>query len=218
MVAKFCVSFCACCAALFAAVPIAHATTTNVGRPYNVLDGAIVASSSATSLGFPPTHAVDDLVRFCCPADQDHGLIFSSFDSNQRLGMTGNFGRMRELRIWTIPIPADERIPNSVEVRSSLNSLSGIQLVTAGDYETPLGTFPLGIGAFTGTAPGTDTTYATIAIDAPAGTQSLYLSFGAGDFKAERISEVQAFIPEPSSGLLAMLAVSAFGVVKRRRR
>jgi hypothetical protein len=107
----------------------------------------------------------------------------------------------------------DERIPNSVTVRSSLNSLSGISLVTPGSYETALGSFPLGIGAFTSTAPGTDNTFATVAINAPAGTQSLFLSFGSADFKAERISEVQAFIPEPSAVTLTLLGM--LGLVRR---
>jgi hypothetical protein len=205
------------CAVVLTCVSSVGATTTNIGKPYNVLDGSIVASSSSISLGFPPTHAVDDLVRFCCPADQDHGAIFNSFDPDQRLGMTGNYGVMRKLRIWTIPIVADERIPNSVTVRSSLNTLSGAALITASNYETALGTFPLGIGAFTGTAPGTDSTFATVAINAPAGTQSLYLSFGAGDFKAERISEVQAFIPEPSAILLVGFASLSIACVRRRR-
>jgi hypothetical protein len=217
MRSKFLVSWCACWIALFLGLSAAQATLTNIGLPYNVLDGSIVASSTATNFSFHPLLAVDNNAR-ATPPDQDHGLIFASFDADQRLGMTGNFGRMRKLRIWTIPIAVDDRIPNSVEVRSSLNTLSGVQLVTPGDYETALGTFSLGLGAFTGTAPGTDNTFATVAIDAPAGTQSLYLSFGAADFKGERISEVQAFIPEPGTGLLAMLALSAYGALKRRRR
>jgi hypothetical protein len=195
---------------------IAQATLTDIGLPYNVLDGSIVASSTATSLSFHPLLAVDDKVRFCCSADQDHGLIFASFDSDQRLGMTGNFGRMRKLRIWTIPIEIDQRIPNFVEVRSSLNTLMGVQLVTPGSFETALGTFPLGIGAFTGAAPGTDNKFATVAIDAPAGTQSLYLSFGAADFKGERIAEVQAFIPEPSAIVLVVFSMLAMARVRRR--
>jgi hypothetical protein len=205
------------CAALLTCAPAAQATTTNIGKPFNVLDGSIVASSSSVSLSFHPGLAVDNLVR-ATPPDQDHGLIFSSFDSDQRLGMTGSFGRMRKLQIWTIPIAIDDRIPNSVTVRSSLNTLSGVPLVTAGSYETALGTFPLGLGAFTGTALGTDNTFATVAIDAPAGTQSLFLSFGAGDFKGERISEVQAFVPEPSAIVLVALSTLLMACGRTRRR
>jgi hypothetical protein len=193
----------------------AHATLSDIGLPYNVLDGSIVASSTAVSLSFHPLLAVDDKVR-ATPPDQDHGLIFASFDADQRLGMTGNYGRMRKLRIWTIPIEIDQRIPNFVEVRSSVNTLTGVQLVTPGSFETALGTFPLGIGAFTGTAPSTDNTFATVAIDAPAGTQSLYLSFGAADFKGERITEVQAFIPEPGTLILAVFTILAMAGVRRR--
>jgi hypothetical protein len=146
-------------------------------------------------------------------------LIFSNSDPDQRLGFTGDLGAIDEIRIWTIFIPSDGRIPNSVTVRSSLNSLAGAALINPVNFETALGIFPLGAGAFTGIVANTGTRYATIGVSAPAGTQSLFLAFGGvGDGKGERISEVQAFIPEPSTGLLAMLAVSAYGALKRRRR
>ena len=124
---------------------------------------------------------------------------------------------MRKLLIWTIPAASDERIPNSATVRSSLNSLSGAALIDAANFETSLGTFPLGIAKLSGTAAGTDNTYAMLLIGPPAGTQSLYLSFGAADFKAERITEVQAFIPEPSAILLVGLALLALVGLRGRR-
>jgi hypothetical protein len=212
--------FSACCAALLIVGTTAQATTIDIGRPYNRLWGAATNSSSVVNPSFLPARAVDNQVRAVPPNDQDHGLIFGSFDPDQRLGLTGPFapfGKMRKLRIWTIPSVADERIPNSVTVRSSLNILSGAALITAANYETALGSFPLGIGAFTGTAAGTDNTFATLAINAPAGTRSLYLSFGSADFKAERISEVQAFIPEPGTFFLAGLAFVASAFVRRQR-
>jgi len=216
MTSRVSASIGACCIAVLFGLPTARATTINIGAPYNVLSGSIVTSSTVTSSSFHSGLTVDDAVRAVPPADQDHGLIFASFDSDQRLGMTGNYGLLRKLRIWTIPVEADERIPSSVTLRSSLNALGGFSLVTPGSYETSLGTFPLGISAFSGIAAGTDNRYATLSINAPAGTQSLYFSFGAADFKGERISEVQAFIPEPSNVML--LGATLFGFMDWRRR
>jgi hypothetical protein len=209
------------CVAVFTVVPLARATLTSVAAPGNVLSGATTFASSEITAGFPSSHAVDGNVRFCCAADQDHGLIFSNSDPDQRLGLTGSFGAIQELRIWTIPIPSDSRIPGAVSVRSSLNSLAGAALIAPANFETFLGTFPLGIGAFTGTASGTDNTYATIAVSAPVGTQSLFLAFGpppTGDGKGERISEVQAFVPEPGTFALAGIAlIAGMGVLRRRK-
>ena len=198
--------------------PIASATLTNVGQPGNVLAGSVVASSSSISLSFLPTAAVDNQVRFCCAADQDHGLIFDNSDSSQRLGMTGTYGAIQQIRVWTLNNIIDARIPSSVTIRSSINSLSGVQLVTTGSFEKLLGTFPLGTSAFTGTAPNTDITFATIAVNAPAGTQSLFYDFGGvADGKGERIAEIQAFVPEPTSFALGSVALMALVACRRRR-
>jgi hypothetical protein len=200
--------------ALFATA--AQATTISIAQPGNVLSGATAVSSTFIAAPFPASAAVDDLVRAVPPADQDHGLIFNNGDQSQRLGLAGSFGAVQEIRIWTIPVASDERIPHSVTVRSSTGSHAGAALITAANFETALGSFPLGIGAFTGVAAGTDNTYATIAVNAPTGTQSLYLDFGADfEFKGERITEVQAFVPEPAGMILALMAVVA--AVARRR-
>jgi hypothetical protein len=202
-----------------AATPMANATLTSVAAPDNVLTGATTFASSEIAPAFPASLAVDDNVRFCCSADQDHGLIFSNSDPDQRLGLTGYFGAIQEIRVWTIPIAADNRIPGAVSVRSSLNSLAGPALISPGNFETFLGNFNLGLAAFSGTAAGTDNTYATISVNAPAGTQSLFLAFGpppTGDGKGERITEVQAFVPEP--GTVSFLGLSLFGLMRRTRR
>ena len=198
---------------------VASATLTDISQPGNVLAGSIPAASSSITLSFPPTHAVDNKVRFCCAADQDHGAIFDNTDSSQRLGMTGTYGAIQQIRIWTLNNVVDARIPVSVLVRSSTASLSGIQLVTAGSFETLLGTFPLGTTAFTGTAPNTDNTFATVAVNAPLGTQSLYFDFGPVlDGKGERIAEIQAFVPEPTSLALVSMSLVAFAGCRRSRR
>jgi hypothetical protein len=197
----------------------AQATTTSVATTGNVLAGATAVSSTVIAPGFPTSHSVDDLVRAVPPEDQDHGLIFDNADPSQRLGLTGSFGAIDEIRIWTIFVPVDNRIPNSVTVRSSLNSLGGAALINAANFETALGIFPLGAGAFTGIWPNTDTRYATVLVDAPAGTQSLLLSFGGvADGKGERISEVQAFVPEPSTMTIVGMTVIGMGIARRRRR
>jgi hypothetical protein len=219
MSSKFSVSLAACGIALFLAIPGALGTTTNIGDPSNVLSGTTTVSSSTVAPAFPSSHSVDDLVRFCCAADQDHGLIFSNSDQDQRVGFTGDLGAIDEIRIWTIFVPVDGRIPNSVTVRSSLNTLAGAALINPVNFETALGIFPLGAGAFTGLAANTDTRYATINVDAPAGTQSLFLAFGGvTDGKGERISEVQAFVPEPSTLLLAVASLFAMSGFRRGRR
>lgn len=206
------------CAAVLAMVPAVYATTTNIATPGNVLAGATAFASTEIAAAFPASRAVDDLVRFCCAADQDHGLLFSNSDPNQRLGLSARLGALNEIRIWTIPSVADGRIPSSVTVRSSLNVISGGALINNASFETALGTFPLGIGAFTGTAPNTDNTYATIFLNAPTGTRSLYLNFGGvGDGKGERIAEVQAFAPEPTSAMLVLLSASLLATARRRR-
>jgi hypothetical protein len=192
------------------------ATTISVAQPGNVLSGATAVSSTTIAAPFPASAAVDDLVRAVPPADQDHGLIFDNGDQSQRLGLAAAIGPIKEIRIWTIPAPVDERIPHSVTVRSSTTSHAGAALISAGNFETALGSFPLGIGAFTGVAAGTDNTYATISVNAPVGTQSLYLDFGRDfEFKGERITEVQAFIPEPSSILLVLVG-GAIAALRRR--
>jgi hypothetical protein len=197
--------------------PHAEATIAVIADPDNVLSGATTFASTEINAAFPASQTVDDAVRYCCPADQDHGLIFSNSDADQRLGMSGAFGALQELRIWTLNNVSDARIPNSVTIRSSLSSYSGASLVAAANYETLLGTFPLGPSAFTGTNPNTDITYATLAVDAPTGTRSLLFSFGGvGDAKGERIAEIQGFVPEP--GVVALFGGTLLcGVATRRR-
>src|SRR5215213_3677038 len=88
------------CAAL--AVPVllfgvqaSDATTISVAETGNVLSasaGTSVVSPSQSSATFSAVNATDDVVRAVPPADQDHGLIFTSFDSDQRLGVTGSLG------------------------------------------------------------------------------------------------------------------------------
>ena len=118
--------------ALLAVAHPAQATTINIGAPYNVLSGATAVSSTTITPAFPASAAVDDLVRAVPPADQDHGLIFSNSDPSERLGLSGSFGIMRKIRIWTIPVAADNRIPSNVAVRSSLNSYAGGALIRPG--------------------------------------------------------------------------------------
>jgi hypothetical protein len=199
------------------AAPNANATTTSIATAGNVLAGSTVFASTEIGANFLAPNAVDNLVRATPPSDQDHGLIFQNNDPSERLGLTGSFGPLQSIRIWTIPSVADQRIPNQVTVLTSANIYAGGNLIVAGNYETNLGTFTLGIGAFTGIAANTDNTFATIAVNAPANTQSLYLDFGSFlDGKGDRISEVQAFIPEPSSALI-LLGASAFAMRRRAR-
>ena len=68
-----------------------------------------------------------------------------------------------------------------------------------------------------GTALNTDATFATLAVNAPSGTQSLmFWFFSVQDGKGERIVEVQAFVPEPSAFTLALLG--SLGLVQRRQQ
>jgi len=173
----------------------------------------LVSSPTLSSLGpdFADANALDGKVR-SVEADGDHGLLFSS-NSDQNLSLSGfTPSAISDIRFYSITSdPA--RLPTSVAVRTSTSPVSTL---TPTDYSNDVGTFAL---AFSGTPVVTSGTvdpnskFATIAINAPAGTQSLFFSFTSTS--GTRLQEVQA-IPEPTS--IAALSVGGLLLAQRRRR
>jgi hypothetical protein len=173
----------------------------------DVITPSTTLNASATITSPPDvenSHAIDGYLRGT-PNPPFNGLIFSG--APEILSLSGfTPGPIGLIRVWTIAADPG-RVPTSVTIRSSISLVSTL---TATDYETVLGTFtPL----FTGPPPaGTDENYADFVVTAPAGTQSLFFDFDSPS--GARLSEVQAFVPEPASIGLAALAA---GLLVRRR-
>lgn len=137
-------------------------------------------------------------------------FVFDPNDSDQRLAITGFNSAIVDVRIWS----GDLR-PNQVTIESSTTSKISL---TAADYETTLVPLTSLVGQFN---PPSGQGYVDFAVSAPAGTKSIFFDFGAGQDTTpspgfDRISEVQAFAPEPAS--LGLLGLGGLSLLARRRR
>ena len=195
------------------------APTLDISDPNNILAGAIVASSTEVNSQYTAADSVDGLVR-ANPSESTEtpvALIFGINDPEQRLGVSGFSGSVARLRLWTIPVESDGRVPAHVTILSSVNGLVGADLTDPLSFESAHGTFNLGVNAFSGTIAGTDNTYVDLAVVIPAGTQSLLLNFGSGGQQGDRITEVQAFpaaatVPSMSPALALTTGVIFLGI------
>ncbi len=156
--------------------------------------------------------------------------LFDAGNPVQQMVVRGFNASVDTIRLW-----ADTygEVPLQVSIWSSTNansSLTGADLSATGDtaahFETLLagGSTPatLGVGAFTtGANPGwAQAGYIDFAVNAPAGTQSLYLNFYGGNSRngntgGAAVVEVQAFgtitTPEPST--FALLSCGLIGLL-----
>ena len=193
---------------------LSHATLLNVADPANVLPGpgrTITVSSVVAVPGLDvPAGMIDNLTAM---GDQDASFLFGQLDSPNRLSISGFGGslyRIEKFRIYTAADPTRE--PTSIAVRSST---SLVNTLTSGSYETDLGTFPFTLPiALTSYDAGRGYFDLTLAVPAPIGTQSLFMSMVAPT-SGIRIYELQALVPEPTSA--AAVIVLACGSLLRRR-
>ena len=160
----------------------------------NLLAGTHVVASSEYS-GYLASAATDKTAN-------DH--VFSDGDTDMRMVIHGFSSGIKEIRIWR-NMTDGNRVPSMVTVRSSTNNNASLTDL----FETSLAdTVLLGPDAFSSDG------YATMNINAPAGTQSLYFDFGGVDSNGAnyglRIMEIQAFsTAEPSTS--ALLGVGMLG-------
>lgn len=144
-------------------------------------------------------------------------FIFQVGDSQQRMVVTGFDSAVSLIRIWS----GSDLFPGQVAIKSSTTAGLGLD----GTFETELPglAYNDSISAWTASGLGVDGMqmyYIDAAVNAPAGTQSLYLNFGGGrssgpnaGWGASRVSEVQAFAPVPEPGTLALLATGLLGLL-----
>jgi hypothetical protein len=162
----------------------------------NLLKGANVVVSSEYS-GFKASGATDGAAT---------EQVFADGDNSMRMVIHGFKSGIKQLRIWRDTTDVN-RVPAQVTIRSSTRDNAAL-----GDtFETALvNSYTLGTAAF-------EDGCATVTVNAPEGTQSLFLDFGGVDANGaafgNRIVEIQAFAtPEPSTtavvttGLLSCLA------------
>jgi len=198
------------------AASVSHATLINVADPANILPGVgrtITVSSVVTVPGLDvPAGMIDNLTA---ASDQDASFLFGQSDSPNRLSIGGfsSLYQIEKFRIYTAADPTRE--PTSISVRSSTSLVSTLN---SGDYETNLGTFPFTI-PITLTPYDTGRGYfdLTLAVPAPIGTQSLFMSMIAPT-SGIRIYELQALVPEPTGAAAAMFALACGSLLRRRSR
>lgn len=219
--------FCATLAVLGISAP-AWATLSQVDQTGDVIpSGAPIASTAGA---FPAAQGVDGLT-IAAVANQDNGIVFlgtetfnAGFGSNPQLFAVSGFNSpLISIRLHTFQ-GDPQRVPGfngagSVSVRSSASSTTSLASIS---YETFLGNFPLTFASFNTPSPAaagelnpTGTHYATLAVSAPVGTQSLYFDFNGSDV-GTRITEVQAYAPEPT--MLGLMSLGGFALMRPRRR
>jgi hypothetical protein len=219
------------------AVMVGSANATFLVTDSNLLSGKSVAVSS--SYGGDASSGT-----FGCPSNLDNGLgggptadfIFQSSgpaDPQQRVVIHGFDSAVSLVRIWS----GSDLPPARVCIKSSTTDISPSAADFANaqhvgeSFETLLHdmadiSYP---SAWTHSGSGVDNMdlyYTDIAVNASAGTKSLYFDFGADNphypgWGACRVSEIQAFasVPEPSTLVLlagAIMSLAAYAWRKHR--
>jgi hypothetical protein len=220
-------AFCATLTVLGISAP-AWATLSQVDQTGDVIpNGAPIA---ATVNAFGASKGVDGLT-IAAIANEDTGIVFlgtetfngGSGTNAQLFAVSGFNSPIISIRLHTY-LGDTQRVPGvggpaSVTVLSSTSSTTSLSSVS---YPTFLGNFPLNFASFNTPSPAAagelnppGTHYATLAVSAPVGTQSLYFDFNGSDV-GTRITEVQAYAPEPAT--LGVLSLAAVGLLRRRAR
>lgn len=184
----------------------ARATLVDVTTPGNLLAllpaSDLASSSNNTSFGAGLSQIDDNFVN---TVNQDNGLIFADSDTDQRVAITGFNSKISDIRFFTSPIdpirfPPTLTIYSSDSSTTSLNSSSYTPLVT---------TFALNPAAFNA-VPGSTAAYIDIYVNAPVGTQSLFLDLGSAAGIGDRISELQVYATAPEPSSLWLIATGGF--------
>lgn len=162
----------------------------------SLLGGLEVVTSSEYA-GFSASGATDK-------ASAQH--VFADGDTDMRMVIHGFNSEIKQIRIWR-DMSDSNRVPAMVTIRSSKSNNASLTDL----FETSLvESVALGTEAFSADG------YATISVNAPAGTRSLLFDFGDvdsnGGYYGLRIMEIQAFAtPEPSTS--ALLSIGVVGLV-----
>jgi len=185
------------------ALPVIHTMTDE-----NLLSGRTAVASSVYGGSFSPSYVTDGTANqqvFFGTADggsdSDMRLVIHDIDSEEGLDV---------IRIWR-DMNDTNRQPGQVSIRCSANDTASLE---AASYETELASLlSLDFGM---------EEYVDILVNAPAGTQSLFLDFGGVDSNGSayglRIPEVQAFaMPEPAT-ITILLSGLVYGYRRRGKR
>lgn len=185
-----------------------------VATPGNLLAGETTIGSSSFNASYPASAAVNDFVRRDSTG-QDDGLIFSDSDTDQRLVITGFDSALTEIRFFTNTADPG-RLPSSLVIRGSTSPATTLDdaannypVLLYSNLATTAATFDQPVPAET------QIKYLSIPVTFPSNLQSLHISLGSANGSGDRISEVQAFVPEPAS--LGLLAAGAPLLLNRRR-
>lgn len=174
----------------------------------NLLLGKPVSASSSYGGPFSPAFATDG-------TGEQH--VFQDPGGDQRLVVSSIDSGFNTIRLW--------RDPESPRVAArALIKSSSLDLIA---FDDPLWASQSTLTDLTSIA-FNDAGYADITVNAPAGTESLFFDFGAGDSNGSsygiRVVEVQAFnfaqtVPEPASvTLLAGAVLGLLAYAWRRRK
>jgi len=170
----------------------------------NLLSGKPVVASSVYNGSFDPSYATDGSVN----QQVFRGTADGGTDADMRLVIHDIGGGFNQVRIWR-DMDDPNREPAQVILRSSVFDTTSLD---AGDFERVLAVVShLDFGM---------EEYIDILVDAPEGTQSLFLDFGGFDSNGIpygiRVPEVQAFLlPEPSAMAVLIGGLVLYGFRRR---
>ncbi len=211
--------------ASFAALAVpsspAGAALVDVTAPGNLLallPGADLNASSVATYGPNPSQMVDNFVN---TATQDNGQVFGNNDPDQRIAVTGFDSSIGDLRFYLDPTDLS-RFPSTLTIYYSTTSTTSLNAgnsaytgANGGILEPTLVLLP---GLLTPVPGDTHSGYLDLAVNAPAGTQTLLVDVGSANGVGDRISELQAFaVPEPDAAWLLAPAVLGAVLLSRRR-